>query len=506
MRLTMKRNNPISKKSTLWRSLSFVWCLLLLTACTGNVPIDRYLATQPPIWPDYTEVTLPPNLAPPCFSLPDSCGATRLSALFKAGNDSLWVKESKGQIAISPSKWRRLIKASSDISVRLQAQIAGEKVAYAPFHLYIAPERIDPYIAYRLIEPGYETWGEMGIYQRCLENYKETPILTNQLTGFGCMNCHSFCNRQPDKMLFHLRADYAGTYLLEGNAVKKLNTKTPQTISALVYPSWHPSGDYVAFSVNDTKQLFHTTDLNRIEVFDYASDVVVYDVQRDEIVTSPLLSSAAAFETFPTFSPDGKTLYFCSADSLPMPDCYDRVRYSLCAISYDAETRTFGTCVDTLYNARSEGRSVSFPRVSPDGRFLMFTLASYGNFSIWHKDADLYLVDLRTDSIRPMTILNSDDVDSYHSWSGNSRWVIFSSRRIDGLYTRPYIAYIDGEGNARKPFLLPQKGKDYYTFLMKSYNIPEFIEGKVKVDAYTLSRTAKKDPGKQLGYSMQTTP
>ncbi len=499
----MKRIVSDILRTTVLKSLFLALCALWLTACTGSVRIDRYIDTQPSVWPDYTEVTLPPNIAPPCFSLPDSLEATCLSALFKAGTDSLLVKASKGQIAVSPSKWKRLVKASADITVRVQAQMNGKMVAYAPFHLYIAPEPIDPYIAYRLIEPGYETWNEMGIYQRCLESYEETPVITNKLTNFGCMNCHSFCNRQPDKMLFHLRADYAGTYILEEGKVKKLDTKTPQTMSALVYPSWHPSGDYVAFSVNNTKQVFHTTDPNRVEVFDYASDVVVYDVNRDELVTSPSLSSVAAFETFPTFSPDGKTLYFCSADSLPMPDNYDRVRYSLCAIGFDAATRTFGSRVDTLYNARTEGKSVSFPRVSPDGRFLMFTLAAYGNFSIWHKDADLYMADLRTDSIRPLTLLNSDDVESYHAWSGNSRWVVFSSRRMDGLYTRPFIAYIDKEGNARKPFLLPQKGKDYYTFLMKSYNIPEFIEGKVKADAYTVSQTAKKEQGKQLGYSMQ---
>lgn len=304
-------------------------------------------------------------------------------------------------------------------------------------------------------------------------------------------------------MLFHLRSDYGGTYIIEQQQIEKLNTKTPQTISALVYPSWHPSGDFVAFSVNDTRQMFHTTDKNRVEVMDYASDIVVYDVKRKQIVSSPLLSSATAFETFPAFSPDGKTLYFCSADSVSMPDKYNHVRYSLCAIGYDADTRSFGNRVDTLFDARKEGKSVSFPRVSPDGKFLMFTLSAYGNFSIWHKDADLYLTDLQTNKTQPLSILNTDDAESYHSWSSNSRWVVFSSRRTDGLYTRPFIAYIDEEGKARKPFLLPQKKKDYYDFLMKSYNIPEFISGKVNVNAYDISQVAKREKGTDITFSLQ---
>ena len=92
----------------------------------------------------------------------------------------------------------------------------------------------------------------------------------------------------------------------------------------------------------------------------------------------------------------------------------------------------------------------------------MFTLASYGNFSIWHKDADLYLMDLLTGETKPLTVANSDDVESYHSWSSNGKWFIFGSRREDGLYARLYIAHLDEQGNASKPFLLPQEDPDFY--------------------------------------------
>ena len=88
------------------------------------------------------------------------------------------------------------------------------------------------------------------------------------------------------------------------------------------------------------------------------------------------------FETFPTFSPDGKTLYFCTAEARPIPQEYSEVKYNLCSVSFDPVTRAFGAQVDTLYNAKSGGMSASFPRVSPDGRYLLYTLSGYGNFSI----------------------------------------------------------------------------------------------------------------------------
>lgn len=183
-----------------------------------------------------------------------------------------------------------------------------------------------------------------------------------------------------------------------------------------------------------------------------------------------------------------------------MPQAYDKVRYDLCAISFDPDSRRFGTVVDTLYKASEFRQSVSFPRVSPDGKWLMFTRSGYGNFTIWHKDADLCMVNLETGVCTVMDPLNSADVESYHSWSSNSRWVVFSSRRDDGLYTRPYIAYIDREGKARKPFLLPQADVSYYDRLMMSYNIPEFITGKVKVGRRTLSRTAKEEQGTEVRF------
>ena len=162
-----------------------------------------------------------------------------------------------------------------------------------------------------------------------------------------------------------------------------------------------------------------------------------------------------------------------------MPTEYAKVKYNLCSVSFEPETRTFGNRVDTLYNARVGGMSASFPRVSPDGRYLMYTLSGYGNFSIWHKDADLYLADLTTGVSRPLTEVNSGDVESYHSWSSNSRWILFNSRRVDGLYTHVYMAHVSDDGTLSKPFLLPQRNPAYYGKLMQSYNIPEFISGPI---------------------------
>lgn len=468
--------------------------LALCLSCTEEVRVSETLDHVPAIVPDYTEVTIPTNIAPLNFSLKDAAGDARAVATY--ADHRVEAKLKDGGFVFPVSAWKRLLQAAKGkaVDVVIQEKREGRWIAYAPFHWMVAEEPIDAYVVYRLIPPGYVLWNKMGIYQRNVESYDESAIIENKMSGRNCVNCHSFCMQSPDKMLFHMRETYPGTILIDGDKIEKLNTKTKQTMSSLVYPAWHPSGRYVAFSVNNTKQGFHLNDRNRVEVFDVASDVVVYDVSKHEVFTAPALFSEDAFETFPSFSPDGKTLYFCTAAARPIPEEYSEVRYSLCSVGFDPDTRAFGE-VDTLYNASTRGGSVSFPRVSPDGKHLMYTLSGYGNFSIWHKDADLYMIDLASGESVAMEELNSDDVESYHSWSSNSRWVVFSSRRIDGLYTRLYVAYIDKDGKAGKPFLLPQKDAGFYDRCMMSYNIPEFVTDRVKVSGRTLGLKAKTDKG-----------
>lgn len=443
-----------------------VSALLLMASCGLQDEQAAKLNRQPTIFPDYKETVMPCNMAAPTFALRDSIELEDVQAVFSSADKKVVVAGNGEEgFCIDPDDWKMLASNSSEIKVRIQGRNESGWVEYDAFKITISPDSIDSYLAYRLVEPGYQVWNKMGIYERCLEDYVEKAIKTNSETEGGCINCHSFCKYDRNKMLYHQRVGQPGTYFFDGK-----ETKCIQPSPSFVYPSWHPEGRFVAFSTNNTKQAFHTVSRNRVEVFDFSSDIIIYDTQTEETITCPQLHSPTAFETFPSWSPDGKTLYFCSADSVLMPDEYDKVRYSLCSIAFDAKSMQFGEKVDTLYNKRS----VSFPRVSPDGNYLMFTLSDYGQFSIWHKEADLYLLDLSTNEVRALDELNTDDVESYHSWSSNGKWVVFSSRRDDGLYTRPFFAHF-ANGRFSKPFALPQMDADFTTRLMKSYNIPEFV-------------------------------
>ena len=132
--------------------------------------------------------------------------------------------------------------------------------------------------------------------------------MENHLTDRNCINCHSFCRNDPQTMLFHLRQQHAGTLFVKNGKVSKVNTKAPDMISAGVYPRWHPGGRYVAFSVNTTRQGFHTAHTNKVEVFDQASDLMVFDTETNIIFTDSLICSKNYFETYPEWAPDGQYL------------------------------------------------------------------------------------------------------------------------------------------------------------------------------------------------------
>ena len=125
--------------------------------------------------------------------------------------------------------------------------------------------------------------------------------------------------------------------------------------------------------------------------------------------------------------------------------------------------------------------SATLPRVSPDGRWLMFSIAPYGVFHIWHRQSDLWIMDLNDGTMRCADEINSPEVESYHSWSSNGKWIIFSTRREDGAYTRLYLSHLEADGTFSKPFALPQRDPDFNRQFMYSFNIPEFMKEPVHI-------------------------
>jgi len=488
----------LRKANILYLKTCFLTAYLLaagiLCGCDANVETPQQLDRYPNIFPDYREVTIPVNIAPLNFMMRDRCEQIEV---YFVQNDRILLKyKGSNKINIPLAAWRKMMSqmSGSSFQVKVFAKQAGKWSVYLPFTVYVAPDSIDPYIAYRMIEPGYEIWDQMGIYQRNLSNFVESPVFINRLVGHVCLNCHSFHDYNPERMMFHSRGvNYSGTFLLADGNQKRVNTKTEHAASAGSHSVWHPSGNYIAFSSNTTRQVFHALPGQRLEVYDLDSDLVIWDIKNNTMLRDARFTTDNEWETFPAWSPDGKWLYYCCAEKKNLPFELNQLKYGLFRVSFDAATGRFGNRIDTLLNPEQTGKSVSFPRISPDGRYLLYNSSANGTFPIMHIEADLEMLDLADNMPVDMQKVNSDETEGYHAWSSNGRWIVFSSRRIDGLYTRLFFAYFDASGQIHKPFLLPQKNPEEDIRLLKSYNVPELIKGKVELNPYEISRTLNGD-------------
>ena len=453
--------------------------LSFLTSCTPT-PKDVVMQDElPPIYPDYCDVTIPENIAPLNFLLRADCEAIEVKAV------DLTLNASGNEAVFDIDDWKALMQQSADkeVEVTVTALINGTWQQYRSFKWQVVSDKVDPYLTYRLIEPDYEIWNHVQIQQRCVENFDVNALGHYEQLENRCMNCHTYANQDPNLSMMYVRGPGGGAILNRNGVLSKLN------IPGSVYFGFSPTGRYITYSTQKIIPAFHSLASKRLEVYDAASNVFVADMQEHRVISSPLLSDSLKFETFPTFSPDGKYIYYCSADTVSLPQDIKNLQYSLVRIPFDESTGTIGTQVDTLFSERS----VCHPRLSPDGRFVLYTVADYGTFPIWHPEADLQMINLQTGAIDSLSMVNSEKSDTYHSWSSNSRWFVFASKRDDGLYGKPYFCYVDKDGKAHKPFCLPQEHPTFYDNNLKSFNAPELGKGKVPFDVDDVAKAIKKE-------------
>lgn len=483
------------------RNILYIGLCLAMMGCSGPSVPEVFTESKdlPKIYPDYTNVTIPMNIAPLTFELDEV--VDEMIARYAVGDKEL-VFEGKAQPQMDD--WRVLTEKAKGgaMTVDVYARRADQWTHYKPFNIFVSPDSIDSYLSYRLIYPSFVDYKTLTISQRCLENYDESVIYDNVLCGLEkdrqCINCHSYQQYNPERMQFHARQNFGGTIIAYDGHIKKVDMKNDSILSAGVYPAWHPWLKLIVYSTNMTAQSFHTTHHNKIEVYDSESDLIAYDIDNGEVTN--LENDANELEVFPAWAPDGKTLYYCSAHFEWKDSALTKVneiikrsqeiKYNIYRKRFNPETMAFGPR-ELVFSADSLNKSATLPRISPDGRYLMFALAEYGVFHIWHHDADLWLLDLQTGQARALQEINSPDTESYHSWSSNGKWVVFSSRRDDGTYTRPFFAHIDNNGHGTKPFELPSADPDYHRQFMRCYNIPEFMHGPVTTKPQTFAEILK---------------
>ncbi|MBN2019134.1 MAG: PD40 domain-containing protein [Sedimentisphaerales bacterium] len=481
-------------------ALAAVSLCVLLYGCRERIESFDTVDRLPRIRPDYSGIVLPPNIAPLNFAVEED-GLHYCAKIYSKNGGVIEVFSRSGKIAIPQEAWHRLLGNNRGQQLYFDVYVKGQSgrwSRYACVTSKIADEDIDSFLVYRKMN--YTTIhfkGPMAVYQRDLRSFEEMLILNNSSYKGGCLNCHSFCRNHPDKMLIGIRS-FKGygisTLFIEDGKVEKIRAK-------FGYTSWHPSGKLAVYSMNNLPMFWH---LGRTEVRDTVnldSSLAYFLPETSQLKTSPEISQKEQLENWPVWSADGKFLYFCRALK-PASDTkttagekYKDIRYDLVRISYDVNSDQWGQAEEVLL-AKDAGRSIAMPSISPDGRWLSFCMIDYGYFPCWQSDSDLYLMDLeaaeQTGKFEYRRLdISSSESESWQSWSSNSRWLVFSSKRDYGVFTRTYISYVDREGKVYKPILLPQKDPALYDSCLSTYTVPEMIIEPVKVAGDKLGRVIR---------------
>ena len=496
----------VIKKWVIFTALIIIVAGVLLYALWDEKPtIEKYIniAREVKIQPDYSGIVIPPNIAPLNFRVLED-GQGYFVKIYSKKADPIEVFSKTPKIIIPNRLWRELLNNNrgQDLYYDILVQKHnGQWQLFSTVSNKIADDDVDEYLVYRKMHPtSIHSAGLMGIFQRNLTTFNEKVIIDNTFDKISCLNCHAFPRGNPDKMLFGIRPSSRS----EGISPATLfinDAKTSLIDAKFGYTSWHPSGRLAVYSINELPMHVHLHS-NRNEVRDTInidSAMAYYLVDDSNIRTAPQLSQKDILENWPAWSGDGRFLYFCSTKRIwsrgmaqsswdsqkSPPKEYNQVKYDLMRISYDIENDVWGQQETVLSAQDAGGLSIAMPHPSPDGRWLVFCMCEYGFFPPWQENSDLYMIDLKKAEqtgkyeYRQLQI-NSDQSEAWQSWSTNSRWIVFSSKREFGPFTKPYISHIDTSGRASKPVLLPQKDPDFYNGCLLAYTTPEYTTGPVK--------------------------
>ena len=180
-------------------------------------------------------------------------------------------------------------------------------------------------------------------------------------------------------------------------------------------------------------------------------------------------------QTDGVWSPDGKYIVFVRAEAkephpegLPLPNAANdpnevQIQYNLYRVPFNDGK---GGVAEPILGASNNGMSNNFPKVSPDGRWIVFVKCRNGQ--LMRPDSELYIVPATGGVARRMRC-NTSLMNSWHSWSPNGRWLVFSSKSRSP-YTQMYLTHVDANGDDSPAILI-----DNSTAANRAVNLPEFV-------------------------------
>lgn len=464
--------------------------ICLLSACSTHLPKEAKKVDQEVVtYPDVKGVTIPQSLAPLNFIIENKSDESIVEITNEKGGSIIQKATSDNEILFDEKEWKKLLEGSGNGKLQCTPYLKNgdhwEKLN--PFTINVLDEPIDSFVTYRLIEPSFMSTGQIGLYEFNMTTGEEKVIMrrcqnftTEKMHEQSCVNCHCAQKKNPKNKMFYYRGKDGGLFLTYNGKISKIETKVKCMFRGTTYPAWHPSLPFIIFSENEVQQDFPNMMKGKVQIYDWRADLILYDIEKNEIF---VVAETREMETNPTWSPDGQYVYFAHSDSVMSRNNYPefeypKLKYDIARIKFDPENKTF-TQPEIVLNMSQQNRSATFPRISPDNKFLLVAISNFGASPHTHRESDLYVMNMETKELIKCDEANSDEAESYHDFSSQANWFVFYSRREDGNYGRAYISYIDSTGKCTKPFQLPHKDPQTDHKRLKLYNMIEFANAGV---------------------------
>ncbi|MGA2659910.1 MAG: hypothetical protein ABSH34_20595, partial [Verrucomicrobiota bacterium] len=466
------------------RVLALVGLGFVAMSCSPRLPVERILASYQENG-SYPEVSFrsplngtlfPPEIVPCTFAWQDATKADTWLVLVEARDGPRRLCFVSPQVEWTPKaqEWKEIKKRSRE--QRAQVTVLGYQRA-APLNLLsrgrisisTSKDVVGAPLFYREVNlPFKEAVKDPSLIRwrfGTIDSERPPPVVLERLPV--CGNCHSF---SQDGRMLGMDVDYAnnkGSYVVTAVARNMVLASSDIMTWDNYKPEDHqktygllsqvsPDGQVVISTVKDKSVFVATPDLAFSQLFFPIKGILaIYRRNSGTFQSLPGADDPEYVQSNPSWSPDGKYLVFARAKAyelrnkeaenkllLSEAECAEFLRdgkpflFDLYRIPYkDGQ----GGKAEPLAGASRNGRSNYFARYSPDGRWIVFCQAR--SYMLLQPDSELYIIPAEGGPARRLQG-NTSRMNSWHSWSPNSRWLVFSSK-CQSPYTQLFLTHID---------------------------------------------------------------